>query len=316
VIEYYVSLKTNPFVILAGPEGSGKNAFVQQFAEALVGPESLQFACIPGVAHWAERTGEHQYFNQLHERFGSWRFLELLQDAAAPANEGKLYLACFSRLRPDELEYYFNDLLQVLPNGEKRLRLPGIPPEEYPIVPPNLLMTATIDAERWEYRLSDDVLRHAGLIAFRSNPVYASASIQAPALRRTPPVGYQRFWLRAALRCVADPPAHLARALGPDEIRQLRCSPDLEHLLRRAGIDLSIQPYEALTAYVANSFDESGRGLFEPYDQRRNAQLALDAQVVQRVLWRLRATTDCDLQRDLTRYLDRSTQPTTRHVMV
>ena len=39
-------------------------------------------------------------------------------------------------------------------------------------------------------------------------------------------------------------------------------------------------------------------------DPQRNAQIAYDAQVVQRVLWRLRASSDDELRRDLADYLD------------
>ena len=40
-------------------------------------------------------------------------------------------------------------------------------------------------------------------------------------------------------------------------------------------------------------------------DPQHNAQLAFDAQVVQRVLWRLRLSDDLGLRRDLAAYLDR-----------
>jgi len=44
--------------------------------------------------------------------------------------------------------------------------------------------------------------------------------------------------------------------------------------------------------------------LFAPYDPQRNAQIAFDAQVVQRVLWRLRDSADGELRRDLAIFLD------------
>jgi len=41
-------------------------------------------------------------------------------------------------------------------------------------------------------------------------------------------------------------------------------------------------------------------------DSWRNARAAFDAQVVQRVLWRLRESDDGELRRDLAEYLDRT----------
>jgi hypothetical protein len=58
--------------------------------------------------------------------------------------------------------------------------------------------------------------------------------------------------------------------------------------------------------FVANSFDEHGVGLFDSHDQQSNAQIAFDAQVVQRVLWRLRFSDDLALRHDLAAYLDQA----------
>lgn len=301
IVEYYVSLKTNPFVILTGPAGHGKTEFVQQFAEALVGWNSAQYAIIPG-GHWHSGTGEDSYFRSMQARFGSWRFLELLQDAAHPGNLGKAYLACFDSLRPDELEYYFATLLRVSPDGQKRVCLPGFPPDEQPIVPPNLSITATVDLAEWGDTLSHDVLRRAGLIEFRAPPI---ASAHAPKPQPVSPVGYQRLWLQAAVHNIETARNRLSRILGPDQLGRLRCSPDLARLLWRSGIALTTQMLHEVTTYIANSFDTHGRGLFDPDDAQRNAQIAFDAQVVQRMLWRLRASPDDALRGDLTDYLDR-----------
>jgi hypothetical protein len=304
VVMYYVSLKTNPFVILTGAEGRGKTEFVQLFAEALVGRASSQYALIPGGAAWPSDTGEDRYYRSLQERFSSLRFLELLQEAASPGNAGKLYLACFDALHPTELEYYFANLLRVTPEGEKRLNLPGFPADRQPLVPPNVYMTATVNIAEQSYSLSRAVLRHAGLIEFRTQPGPRPLDEQRPWLA-PPPVGYQRLWLRSAAHDLPQARERLATILGPDRLGRLRSSPDLARLLWRGGIVLTTQTLQELTAYIANSFDEQGRGLFDPHDPWRNARAAFDAQVVQRVLWRVRDSDDGELRRDLAEYLDR-----------
>ena len=92
--------------------------------------------------------------------------------------------------------------------------------------------------------------------------------------------------------------------LGEDYLGRLRCSPELSRLLWRGGLALTSQTLQDLTAYIANSFDEQGQGLFIPFNPQRNAQIAFDAQVVQRVLWRLRESADSELRRDLALFLD------------
>ncbi|NOK60547.1 MAG: 5-methylcytosine-specific restriction endonuclease McrBC, GTP-binding regulatory subunit McrB [Chloroflexi bacterium AL-W] len=304
IVDYYVSLKANPFVIFTGPQGRGKTELVQKFAEALVGCGNGQYAMIPCGTSWHDHTGEDNYYRSLQARFCSWRFVELLQEAADPGNVGKVYLVCFDALTPDELEYYFSTLLYVSSTGKKRLHLPGFPPEQQPVVPSNLYITATIDIDRWDAELSPKVLRHAGLIEFRA-PFHEVPQTQtkiAPS-----PVGYQRIWLQSALRDVETARYRLSQLLGPDCLNRLRCSPELAQLLWRGGVVLTTQLLEELTTYIANSFDEDGTGLFDVQDRLANAQIAFDAQVIQRVLWRLRGSSDVELHQDLINYLDRMT---------
>jgi len=111
IVNYYVSLKTNPFVILTGAAGQGKTELARLFAEALVGTGGTQYTLIPSAGVWPDATGQDRYYRSLQEQFCSWRFLDLLQEAAEPSNTGKAYLVCFDALYPAEIEYYFATLL-------------------------------------------------------------------------------------------------------------------------------------------------------------------------------------------------------------
>jgi energy-coupling factor transporter ATP-binding protein EcfA2 len=306
IVNYYVSLKTNPFVILTGAEGQGKTELARLFAEALVGTGGTQYTLIPSAGVWPDATGQDRYYRSLQEQFCSWRFLDLLQEAAEPSNAGKAYMVCFDALYPDEIEYYFATLLQVTPAGEKRLNFPGFPPDRQPIVPPNVYITATVNTAGQKDNLSREVLRNAGLIEFRDIQPHDALMRRGAELLPVipPPVGYQRLWLNAALHDLALARARLVAILGDDYLGRLRCSPELSRLLWRGGLALTSQTLQDLTAYIANSFDERGRGLFAAYDPQRNAQIAFDAQVVQRVLWRLRDSADGELRRDLGIFLD------------
>ena len=249
------------------------------------------------------------------------RFLDLLQEAADPSNAAKVYLVCFDALHPDELEYYFATLLRVTPEGEKRLNFPGFPPERQPVVPPNVYITATVNTVEHKDDLSRNVLRSAGLIEFRAteqahDPAHSNESpTWAGSVWAKPPVGYQRLWLRAALHDVTAARARLVAILGNDQFGRLRCSPELSRLLWRGGVVLTTHTLHELTTYIANSFDEHGRGLFDPHDPHRNARIAFDAQVVQRVLWRLRETADSELRGDLADYLDEIALTETRQAV-
>lgn len=303
IVNYYVSLKTNPFVILTGAEGRGKTELARMFAEALVGSDSPQYTLIPSAGAWPGGTGQDSYYRLLHERFSSWRFLDLLQEAALPSNCDKVYLICFDALHPDELEYYFATLLRIAPSGEKRLNLPGFPPDRQPIIPSNVYITATVNTADRRDGLSRNVLCHAGLIEFRA-PQWAPSQPVLRARPLVPPSGFQRIWLGSSLHDLGLARARLAATLGNDAYGRLRCSPGLAQLLWRAGLVLTKDTLQEIETYVANSFDLTGRGLFDPANAQRNAQIAYDSQVVQRFLWRMRESPDLDTRRDLAEYLD------------
>jgi hypothetical protein len=274
---YYVSLKTNPFVVLTGREGGGKAALAAGFAAALVGTASEQFITI-GSNSWAQNSGESSYYRGVHERLGSLHFLEMLQEAASPANLGKLYLVLLRGLTLGELGHYFSDLLQIDACGVKRLALPGLAPDQRPTLPQNLLITATLHAPRAVTAHDQDVLGSAGQIAL-------DAAHDPPPLPAAPPppVGLQRIMLASACHNPADARDRLAGILGRRELRRLGPSAALSRRLPDSG-PIVRQLADTIIAYVANSFDGEGRGLFDPADPRRNAQIAYDDQVTQRAL--------------------------------
>jgi len=304
IVNYYVSLKTNPFVILTGAQGRGKTELARLFAQALVGRDSPQYTLIPSAGVWPDGTGEDTYYRSLHEQFSSWRFLDLLQEAALPSNTHKAYFVCFDALHPEELEYYFATLLRVDSHGDKRLKLPGYPDDRQLTIPSNVYITATVNtAEHNEY-LSRNVLRHAGLIEFRAPQWSAESPGFANTAPAVPPVGFQRIWLRMALHDVSLARARLVAILGEDRYGRLRCSPKLAQLLWRSGLALTNEILQELETYIANSFDSQNHGLFDPNDAHHNAQIAYDSQVLQRFLWRLRDSPDQEIRRDVAEYLD------------
>lgn len=282
LIAYYVSLKTNPFVVLTGPEGAGKAALAAGMAEALVGRDSGQIITI-GSDSWARRGSQSSYYRGIHERFGAVQLGETLNEAAAPENSGKLFLVLLKGLTGDELDLYLNRLLQVGPGGELRLALPGVAVEAQPVIPPNCFITATLHAPGGAAVFDQEVLRHAGQIEFS---LERDLVTQLPPLP-LPPVGLQRIMLGARAHDGQMARARLQAILGRSGLRRLGPSPAVAAGLLEGGVALSPAMRDEIITYVANSYDSTGRGLFDPSDPRRNAQCAFDAQVVQRLLWRI-----------------------------
>ena len=109
------------------------------------------------------------------------------------------------------------------------------------------------------------------------------------------PVGLQRLWLRVGQRDPLVARDHLLRIIGATQWNRMGCSEPLAPALRRVGISLTPRLRQDVMRYVANSFDDEGRGLFDPDDALRNAQIAFDSQVAQRLIWHLRDALDSHL---------------------
>lgn len=280
LVTYYVSLKTNPFVVLTGREGAGKVALAAGFAAAVVGSESGQFITI-GSDRWAHQGGQSRYYRDIHERFGASQLLETLQEAAAPESAGKVYLVLLKGLTLEELHTYFNRLLHVGPQGQRRLALPGVPEAEQPVVPPNCFITATLNQTQASTPLAEEVLRYAGQIEFGPG---LRADARPPVLP-PPPVGLQRVMLAAAGHDWQQARTRLGVVLGRRGLKNLGPSPDVARQLLEGGLAPGREICDTALAFVANSFDEEGQGLFDPTSPQRNAQIAYDTQLLQRLLW-------------------------------
>lgn len=267
VLDYYVSLKVAGFVVLAGPAGSGKIALAQRFARAIVGAARDQYQVIAGGQGWTRHSNRRDHYRALHERFNSLRFLDMLHEAALPGNLGKPYFICLTRLQPDELTFYVTRLLRVSPDGERRLALPGLPADRQPVLPPNVLITATLDVADPDVCVDPPVARRVRILEmpFSSTPPEGSAI-------PVPPVGYQRLLLAAPLRDFSTAWAALEVYLADWPAARLPAwrGQRAEALLADPG------ELQATIMYAANCFDQSsGAGLFDPHDPLNNLRLAL-----------------------------------------
>ncbi|MEW9701943.1 McrB family protein [Paenibacillus sp. SI8] len=111
---YYLSLKTKPFVILAGISGTGKTKLVKLFAEALGATgENGQFNLIPVRPDWSDPSDLIGY-KDLSGKFKPGRMTEVLAEAALPENRHKPYFICLDEMNLARVEHYFSDLLSLL----------------------------------------------------------------------------------------------------------------------------------------------------------------------------------------------------------
>lgn len=111
---FYLSLKTKPFVILAGISGTGKTRLVKLFAEAFGATgNNGQFTLIPVRPDWSDPADLLGY-KDLSGRFKPGPLTEVLVEARKPENGHKPYFICMDEMNLARVEHYFSDLLSVL----------------------------------------------------------------------------------------------------------------------------------------------------------------------------------------------------------
>lgn len=176
----YLSLKTKPFVILAGVSGTGKTKLVKLFAEAVgATKDNGQFALIPVRPDWSDPSDLLGY-KDLSGVFRPGRLAEVLVEASKPENQHKPYFICLDEMNLARVEYYFSDILSVIETQEWKLdRIvtsalihgESLLPEDQSrygglAIPDNVYLIGTVNMDETTHPFSKKVLDRANTIEF------------------------------------------------------------------------------------------------------------------------------------------------------
>lgn len=279
VVNYYVTLKSKRFVVLAGPPDVDKISLAQGVAEALVGTSSFQWSCFQAHPWWSTHTGDPRHFAMAHARFNALKMNDLIELALQHESQQRPFLLGVKRMSRAEVACYFQDLpcgLLWRPDASAaHIRLPS-----------NLFVTGTLDVEDDHRRIwSQDVSPHAAVIRIRHDDL----AFQETYRRTTWQDGdWEQQFVRSRVHHTAQARAKLARTL-PSGSRPLAPL----HELGRHSQDAGLPPHvlEEAWLYLANAFDEEGRGLFID-SAAENLAIAQDYVLVQNVLPRIYAQCD------------------------
>lgn len=178
---FYLSLKTKPFVILAGVSGTGKTKLVKLFAEALGAIASnQQFTLIPVRPDWSDPSDLLGY-KDLSGAFRPGPLALVLEEALKPENRRKPYFVCLDEMNLARVEHYFSDVLSVLETQEwrgsrivtTRLLQPEMLSQEEDRarfgdlhIPDNVYLIGTVNMDETTHPFSKKVLDRANTIEF------------------------------------------------------------------------------------------------------------------------------------------------------
>ena len=169
----YLSLKTKPFVILAGISGTGKSKIVRLFAESLGATvENNQFNMISVRPDWNDSTELIGYKN-IESKFIKGKLTQIIEEASQ--NLDKTYFVCLDEMNLARVEYYLSDYLSVIESRrkiedeimtDKLIYDSEINEEEKLSLPENLYIIGTINMDDTTFQFSRKVLDRANTIEF------------------------------------------------------------------------------------------------------------------------------------------------------
>ncbi|WP_343344314.1 AAA family ATPase [Terrisporobacter petrolearius] len=169
----YLSLKTKPFVILAGISGTGKSKIVRLFAQALGATvENNQYNMISVRPDWNDSTELIGYKN-LESKFIKGKLTKIIEEASKHLD--KPYFICLDEMNLARVEYYLSDYLSVIESRRKEEDIIvtdsliydyEIEDEDSLKLPENLYLIGTVNMDDTTFQFSRKVLDRANTIEF------------------------------------------------------------------------------------------------------------------------------------------------------
>ncbi|MBI2944373.1 MAG: AAA family ATPase [Candidatus Wallbacteria bacterium] len=165
VKNYYICLKTKPFVILAGMSGTGKTQVTRLFSKSI----GAHYSLISVSSSWTSDTDLLGYWDKERQVFVETRFVQVLRAALLAYKKGAkdLFVICLDEMNLARVERYFAKFLSAMEGlyvEDRKIVLDGTGEVLY--WPPNLFFVGTVNMDETTYAFSDKVLDRANSIEF------------------------------------------------------------------------------------------------------------------------------------------------------
>lgn len=177
---FYLSLRSKPFVILAGTSGTGKTRLVKLFAEAVgATTDNGRYRMVPVRPDWSDSSDLFGHVD-LNGCFVPGAVIDFIHDAEQDGRHP--YFLCLDEMNLARVEYYLSDILSVietrdLKNGQI-VSDPLVPDTYYGSdgearkkygevrFPENLYIIGTVNMDETTFPFSRKVLDRANTIEF------------------------------------------------------------------------------------------------------------------------------------------------------
>lgn len=172
---FYLGLKSKPFVILAGTSGTGKTRLVKLFSEAI----QAKYLPVPVRPDWSD-SSDLLGHKDLNGNFVKGAIIDFIKDAID--DKTTPYILCLDEMNLARVEYYMSDILSVIETREfdenKKITSKPLVSKEYCRssngrneygelqFPGNLYIVGTVNMDETTFPFSKKVLDRANTIEF------------------------------------------------------------------------------------------------------------------------------------------------------
>ena len=190
---FYLGLKSKPFVILAGTSGTGKTRLVRLFAEAI----KAEYKLVSVRPDWSDSSDLFGHID-LNQKFVPGAIIDFVKQAEL--NPTKPYFLCLDEMNLARVEYYMSDILSAIETRRYENGMivtdPVVSSANYGndtaafgrygkvILPGNLYIVGTVNMDETTFPFSKKVLDRANTIEFSyvnllSMPSFSTASVNS-----------------------------------------------------------------------------------------------------------------------------------------
>ncbi len=169
VENFYLSLKSKPFVILAGTSGTGKTKLVKLFAEAI----GANYKLVSVRPDWSDSSDLFGHVN-LKNEFVPGAIIDYVKRAELDSSNP--YFLCLDEMNLARVEYYLSDFLSIIETRHRtgsgivtdEIILDKTAEKKYGkvILPDNLYVIGTVNMDETTFPFSKKVLDRANTIEF------------------------------------------------------------------------------------------------------------------------------------------------------
>lgn len=288
----FLSLQSKPLLWLLGRNGVGKTRLTHLIANAITG-NPVQYLLLPVRPDWHDSTPLLGYVNVLAGQYVRTPFLDFLIEAAQPANIDNAYFLCLDEMNLARIEHYCAEVLSAIETPNRTLTLPNGQTID---IPYNLSIMGTLNSDEATVSLSRRVLDRANTLTL--NTVHLGDIPQATGENKNSPIPYsdrQRAFLSTRVGTIPEARAKMD-SIQPNLTQNvIETLVTLNGILELAELGFAYRVRDEILLFCANAFDHDGSGLLcheTPKDFTLNLNLALDFQIVQKILPRISGTTD------------------------